>query len=692
MKVLFFIPFLLIGLFSLGQNSTIDSLKSVIESTGDDSIKVETILFWDELIYITDPKLDNELNLQIIEISKQNLSQLNLSGSKTKFYKQHLAKAYNVLGINEDDKGNYPQALDYYYQSLELSEALNDSGIIGGIYNNIGLIHEKLYDFEIANLFYKKSLKLEKLTNDYDGIVTAYNNIGSLFLAQNELDSSLIHYQTALAIAVINSEDYQLASTLGNIGVVYERLGEFDSSLVYYNKSLEVRQSINDWDGLSNVFANIGLIYVNKNQPELALENCRKGLRIAVENNAIYRTQFNCHCLYRAFKMKNNSDSSLYYLEWQDSLDLVLSDDEKTRAIAQKEIIYQTDKEHFADSLKHAGELELNSAIFEKSKAKSRLKVTLLVGGLILLALIGIIIYYRLNVTKKQKIEIEKQHELTRIQNEIISLQKHEIEQSINYAQLIQEATLPTLNHTDVFEQSFILYLPKDVVSGDFYWIEEDEQQQFFAVADCTGHGIPGAFISMIGTILLNEIYNSKQIKTPNFILNELNRLIQLTLDSGDTQMKDGMDISFCTLNKSTHVLSFSGANNPVWIVSNEKTLRLNNDEIIEPSLTVNNQFLFEIKADKQPVGKYYDQQKSFTLNQVKLNKGDCVYTFSDGFADQFGGPKGKKYKYKPFKQFLIEISNTDMNKQHDALKSEFFKWKGELEQIDDVCIMGVRV
>lgn len=213
----------------------------------------------------------------------------------------------------------------------------------------------------------------------------------------------------------------------------------------------------------------------------------------------------------------------------------------------------------------------------------------------------------------------------------------------------------------------------------------------FFSVADCTGHGIPGAFISMIGTILLNEIHNSKSIYLPNEILNELNRLIQLSLTNiSGNQMKDGMDISFCTLDKNTKTLRYAGANNPVWIVSKSASLKVN-EKLIEPSVSSTRQ-LFEIKADKQPIGKYMDQQIPFTLHTIQLTEGDEVFLFSDGFADQFGGEKGKKFKYKPFKRLLLELSGLSCDQQKETIIRTYKEWKGKNEQVDDICIIGLKV
>jgi serine phosphatase RsbU (regulator of sigma subunit) len=199
----------------------------------------------------------------------------------------------------------------------------------------------------------------------------------------------------------------------------------------------------------------------------------------------------------------------------------------------------------------------------------------------------------------------------------------------------------------------------------------------------------------MIGTILLNEIYYSKRFRSPSQILDELNRLVQLTLMSHNSQMKDGMDMSFCSLNKETNVLAYAGANNPIWIVSKKSTLKvkLTKDwEDLAPNIELNGLFLYEVKADKQPIGRYHDEQQPFSLKEVQLAKDDCVYLFSDGYPDQFGGEKWKKFKYKPLKRLFLSINEKPMSGQLEVIQKTFDDWRGDNEQVDDVCVLGVKV
>ncbi|HWY11814.1 MAG TPA: SpoIIE family protein phosphatase, partial [Bacteroidia bacterium] len=218
---------------------------------------------------------------------------------------------------------------------------------------------------------------------------------------------------------------------------------------------------------------------------------------------------------------------------------------------------------------------------------------------------------------------------------------------------------------------SFVLYKPKDVLSGDFYWLEKTKDTIFFAACDCTGHGVPGAMVSVICSTALNRAVKEFDIKDTGKILDKVRELVLETFEKSESEVQDGMDISICAINTKTRELKWSGANNPLWYLQNG-----------EPK---------EVTANKQPIGKV-DNPTPFTTHTVQLNKDDIIYVFTDGYADQFGGPKGKKFKYKQLKELILSIASKKMNEQKDILFTAFENWKGNLEQVDDVCIIGVRV
>lgn len=297
---------------------------------------------------------------------------------------------------------------------------------------------------------------------------------------------------------------------------------------------------------------------------------------------------------------------------------------------------------------------------------------------------------------KEEKLLIEEQSSQIFEQKELLEEQHKEIKQSIDYAQLIQDASLPEKKITELIPDSFLYYNPRDIVSGDFYWWEEKNDYTLFCVADSTGHGIPGAFISLIGTILSNEIFHSKNLIYPNQILDELNKTIQITLEQHlpNPKIKDGMDLSFCCYNKAKKKLYFSGANNPLWLVRhNETPLNLNNNLSNPNYINIDNNTskLYEVKGDKQPIGLHAIKQHPFTLNELDIEQGDEIYLFTDGYADQFGGEKNKKFMSKKFKHLVSSNNKRSMQEAKDIIESNFINWRGKNAQIDDVCVVGVR-
>ena len=269
----------------------------------------------------------------------------------------------------------------------------------------------------------------------------------------------------------------------------------------------------------------------------------------------------------------------------------------------------------------------------------------------------------------RQKEEIETQNQ------ELEVLYKH-VTDSIKYAKRIQEAILPPDRMIKrILPNSFVLYKPKDIVSGDFYWMDEKNGKTMFAAVDCTGHGVPGAFMSIVGYNLLKHVVNENDFTTPSLILDKLNDGVSETLHHGheESQAKDGMDISYCTIDFKTLELEYAGAYNPLYIIRNKE--------------------LIQTKADKFPIGLFVgDKKRKFQNHKIQLQKGDCLYTFSDGYADQFGGPNGKKFMANQFRELLLEISDKPITTQKEILNKTIENWRGQLDQVDDILVIGLKI
>ena len=312
--------------------------------------------------------------------------------------------------------------------------------------------------------------------------------------------------------------------------------------------------------------------------------------------------------------------------------------------------------------------------------------------GFILLAVLAIVVFRGYRQKKKANTQLAEQNDAISTQKSEIELQKDIIEEkskditdSIVYAKRIQEAILPTARILDqLLPEHFILYKPKDIVAGDFYWLESfsgasdsegTNKGVLIAAADCTGHGVPGAMVSVVCNNAMNRAVREFGLTDPGLILDKTRMLVAEQFGKGEEEVKDGMDIALCALHKAgeSTVLKFAGAYNPLWVV------RKGSKEVEE------------YKATKQAVGKV-DNPIPFVTHEVTLEKGDSFYTFSDGYADQFGGPKGKKFKSKTFKELLLSIQDKSLKDQCSFLDEAFVIWQGDLEQLDDVCVIGVRV
>ncbi len=276
-------------------------------------------------------------------------------------------------------------------------------------------------------------------------------------------------------------------------------------------------------------------------------------------------------------------------------------------------------------------------------------------------------------VTRELEFKVkERTHEI-RMQKEQIERQNKEIKYSFDYAKRIQSKVLPPVDvFESLFKEHFIFLKPRDIVSGDFYWISQKESKTFITASDCTGHGVPGSLMSMLGITMLHEIVNEKNFSHSDDILNELRINIARTLkqEGKPGEQKDGMDMVLLIYDHEAKELEFSGANNPMYIIRDGR--------------------MIEYKGNNMPVA-YYDNMTDFTRHTIKMKKGDRIYLFTDGFPDQFGGPDGKKFKYKPFKELLLEVHERPMEEQRRILQMVFDEWKGNLDQIDDVLVMGLR-
>ena len=421
-----------------------------------------------------------------------------------------------------------------------------------------------------------------------------------------------------------------------------------------------------------------------------------KAKKNSLEFEDIYSEKEITYVLYETYKAMDNKDKALKNYERYIVLKDSISKEDYQREINNKVLQYEYEKKAAGDSVKNDEEQKVKDALIVAKNAQIEQDTTqrwALYGGLFLLFVFGGVMYNRFRITVKQKEIIEIINRETIEQKGIIEEKQKEILSSISYAKRLQEAILPPQSLIKQFlPESFFFYKPKDIVAGDFYWLEttgfepkarnletndnvkldqSSKELILFAAADCTGHGVPGAMVSVVCSNALNRAVKEFGITESGKILDKVRELVIETFEKSESEVKDGMDISLCCLNKKTNELQWSGANNPLWIIRN-------------------NEFM-EFKPTKQSIGKV-DNPISFTSHTIQLKTNDIIYLFTDGFADQFGGDKGKKYKLSNLKELFRSQKNLPMNEQFISIEKELKKWQGEKEQVDDILIIGIRV
>jgi tetratricopeptide (TPR) repeat protein len=712
---------LLLLLFSnllMAQVTTLDSLLNVLSKSKNDSSTVITYL------YITTEYQQTDLD-KALEYAKKGLAlcqTINFKSGKADLSKSvgdifdmkgefslsieyyeisltiytslknnnGIAEVKNSLGRIYEKQGNYNKALNNYLNALKLRENLNDKKGIASSMNNIGLIYYYQANYKGAMEYFTKTLKIvEELDNKF-GMAMTLNNMGLVYDKQSMYDTATVYFKQSLKLHEQIGNEYGMATSYTNLGNMLYSKKDFSGAEQYYKKSIELKDKLGDKWGLVSTYVSLAVLYqkqVSYNKAILTIEKAKTlseeiGYREGSRNSYVVLAE-----LYAAIgNFRSAYEAHQYYVAYKDSI----LNEENSKVISQLQEQYNADKRE--------REIQLLNTQKQKDDLKIKQQATqiyaFIIGSLLLVVLAFVVWTGYRNKKKANDLLASQNEEITR-QKTVIEAKNLNILASINYAKRIQEAILPPSKLVkESVEKSFILFKPKDIVSGDFYWMAVKQQIVLFSVVDCTGHGVPGAFMSIVGYNNLNQAVNEQHLVHPGEILDKLNSLVELTLHSGEggKEVKDGMDIALCAFNTKTNVLEFSGANNPLYLIrSSKKPFALKDEKYC--AISENQGFsLYEIKANRQPIGAYIHRE-SFTNHIIPLIEGDTIYIFSDGFPDQFGGPNGKKFKYKPFKELLLSIQEHDMTTQRTILDKAIEDWKGGLfEQVDDICVIGVRV
>lgn len=640
---------------TFGQKN-IDSVINQLENIKSDTEKINQYL---KLIV----NLGNVDTEKAVKISQQNL----IISKKTNF---KLAKSYQELAhsyfLNSDFKNsliNYQLAED---ESNKIKSEKTKKIILSDIYGEMASVYLQLQNFKAAINSSKKSLELSHELGKPELVVISEYNLGNIYYTINDYENALSQFYKAEKGFVQLKDSLYLTYVYNSIGACMHDKRDYNGALKYFLISLDLTKKFTpeDKSTIAIAFQNIGETYGNLGNYIQAKEYGLKAKELFHELNDkanLSTTYFNLANICN--KLKDFEESNEFYIKYVLLKDSIFNEDTKN-TIHEMSVKYETEKKE-----------KENQLLTLENKNKKQV-IYFALGGCVLLLGLVFFIFNGYRNKKKANHLLEEKNTIINQQKAIVEEQHQDITDSIKYAKRIQSAILPPRNFWNkILPDSFVLYMPKDVLSGDFYWIEETQDYIYVAAADCTGHGVPGALISIVNFNLLNKAVLEQNLVTPSEILDAVNIWLTESLHQTyrENAVRDGMDVTLIAIHKRSNEILFAGANNPIYVISNGE--------------------LKVIKGDKFPVGAFMeDQIQKFTTKRFTVSKGDSIYLFSDGFADQFGGDNGKKYKYAPFQQKLISISGLELNEQRNFMKAEFMKWKGEHEQVDDVLLVGIKI
>lgn len=644
-----------------------DSLYAVLDTVVGDSMKIEQCLEWGDLFgSLEEEEGDFWFQEALDRSEKTGISDLT-------------AQVYCQWADNKLLFGNLETSIEYISEAKKIVTEKSNYKVRNQLMNAEAAYHDEMQNNEQAIQIRLKQIELARQYNDSNSLAAAYHNIGITFyhFEEYEKTDSIINLSREINERTGNLKF--LNSNYSMLANVNHALKNYDKALAYNARVLVYYDSIGYTQGKTMITMNIGIVNKDKGNTE-AIEYLNKAAALAEKHGYLRWKVFSYRKLTVIYERQGKYKLALDCYDKSVQAKDSLLNEKNINALAalQKEI-----------DDKKIGLLEKDNLLKEQQNAERDLIIektnlqlyfSLGMGGLFLV--LGIFILRGYQNKRKSNREILAKNEKIEEQRIHLQEQNNDILDSINYAKRLQTAMLPP---TKLFEQqlpeSFVLYKPKDIVAGDFYWLEPTPQGVCFAAADCTGHGVPGAMVSVVCNTALNRSVREYGLTNPAEILDKTREIVIGEFERSEDEVKDGMDIALCRLESFSDegaTLQYAGAHNPLWIVRNGE--------------------LLETKANKQPIGKF-DVSQPFTSHDIQVQKGDAIYVFSDGFSDQFGSDTeasaqqgGKKYKSGRFKKFLVSISSKPMGEQHRLIEQEFMRWKGDLEQLDDVCVIGVRV
>jgi len=661
-RLFFFIFFILFAgtNFLPAQNRKLDSLTKIFHQSHDTS-KVKILCSISRFFEANDP----EKSLAIADSALVIAKRIN--------YKIGIGSAYGSIGSCLCTSGKYDEAINALIKSLKVFESLKNKRYVTNTYNSLANAYMGLKDNKKAYDYFLKAYKLasEKPRNEHMIAITSVG-VGNMLLEQNKFKEAIEYYKAGEKYFKENNNPNYEAMCITMIGETYVKDSNYVEAEKYFLKCMPIFRKNNDEYGLGIILSNLGGVEFQRKHYQLAQQYYEEALKLNFKRKAWDNIQSSALSLSSVLESQNKSVDALKYykihMQYKDSVINI----ERHRSIAEAETKYESEKKE--------QQLKLKNLELEKSQIKvaQRNNLIYVFGSAILIfAIMLFFVYKQFTEKKKANVLLTNKNEEIEKQKSIIEEKNKDITDSINYSKHIQQAIIPSVQKVRRFlPNSFVIFKPKDIVSGDFYLVEEIVGLIYLAVVDCTGHGVPGAMLSVFAnSTIKNTIASNNFRDNPAAILSDLCFQFKSNLQAHNQAItiNDGVDMSICIIDKKENKIYFAGAKNGL--------LQLRNNE------------LTEYAADRWGIsGNNLKQQLFFTNYIIDVQKGDKFYMGTDGFIDQFGGPKGKKFKQKQLKELVVNYSGENFDKQAENLVNDFNIWKGLLEQIDDVTLIGFEV
>lgn len=577
---------------------------------------------------------------------------------------------------------NDPKSLEYYTKALAIDESIGNKAAISLCYDRIGSYYESTKNYPKALEYYTSELNIGKAKKYLDPYCLI--NIGRMYGMEKKYSEELENFEQAFDITKNNNDKIGMMYVLWQIGDFFNEQNAYTKALKIYFSGIELAKEVNNIIYLAIYYKGIGEVYYKMDDMQNAKIYAELALPFTKADGNFYR-----------IKRLSNLLSSIY-----DTLNMPKKALMMYRQYIQmKDTITNNEQTQKFNAIAFKGEADAKEKIFNSEREKKEQEIenqklmrNIFIIGFFIFGILAAIIFRNLQQNKKakaiienQKEEVEKQRELADSRRIIAEEQKHIIEKqkllveehqreivdSITYAQRLQRAILPSDEEIKKhLPNSFLLYLPKDIVAGDFYWMEHLDNTVYIAAADSTGHGVPGAMVSVVCSNALNRAVKEFSLRDTGKILDKTRELVLETFAKSSKEVKDGMDISLLAIESNRQKIYWSGAYNPLWYIENGE--------------------LIEIKADKQAIGRS-ENPSPFTLHTIKCKPNTTFYLITDGYADQFG-LGDKKFMKKKFKELLLSMQDRTLEEQGRLLEEHHVKWKGNMEQTDDVTVIGIKV